>query len=67
MGRVGDSLAQLARTTRWYFASLMGDNHYQRYLALRRKTHPGEAEISEAEYWRLRHRDAERSPASHCC
>lgn len=70
MGRLGHHvthLAHLAGRTRWYVASLMGDNHYQRYLEYRRRAHPGEPVITEAEYWRLRHRDAERNPASRCC
>lgn len=73
MGRIGDpvtrlaQLTHLARTTRWYVASLMGDNHYQRYLDYRRRTHPGEPVVTEAEYWRMRHRDADRNPASRCC
>jgi uncharacterized short protein YbdD (DUF466 family) len=33
----------------------MGDNHYQQYVAHRRRIHPGEAVISERDYWRLRH------------
>ncbi|WP_346029466.1 YbdD/YjiX family protein, partial [Dermacoccus barathri] len=28
---------------RWYWASVMGDNHYERYLAHHERTHPGEA------------------------
>lgn len=63
MGRVGLGW----RKVRWYVASLMGDNHYQRYLEHRQRTHPGEPVVSEAEYWRMRHRDAERNPTSRCC
>jgi uncharacterized short protein YbdD (DUF466 family) len=34
----------------------MGDNHYQRYATHRRRDHPGEPVLSEAQYWRMRHR-----------
>lgn len=63
MGRVGLGW----RKVRWYIASLMGDNHYQRYLDHRRRTHPGEPVVSEGEYWRMRHHEAERNPTSRCC
>ena len=58
---------QSARQVRWYVASLMGDNHYQRYLDSRRRTHPGEPVVSESEYWRMRHQLTESNPASRCC
>ena len=45
----------------------MGDNHYQRYVALRERTHPGEPMPSEREYWRMRHDATERNPQSRCC
>lgn len=45
----------------------MGDNHYRRYLALRRRTHPGEPVLSEADYWRHRHDAAGSNPAPRCC
>ena len=45
MGRA----AAIARQIGWYFsklswysATLMGDNHYRRYVEHRRRTHPGE-------------------------
>lgn len=63
MGRAGTALKHL----RWFVASLMGDNHYRRYLEHRGRTHPGEPVVSEAEYWRLRHRAAERDPGARCC
>lgn len=50
-----------------YVASLMGDNHYRRYRDNRRRTHPGEPILSEAEYWRMRHRRSESDPAARCC
>jgi hypothetical protein len=45
----------------------MGDNHYQRYLTHRRRDHPGEPVLSEAQYWRVRHRQTETSPGARCC
>lgn len=45
----------------------MGDNHYERYVAHRRRAHPGEPVLSEAEYWRTRHRAAEADLGARCC
>jgi uncharacterized short protein YbdD (DUF466 family) len=45
----------------------MGDNHYQRYLIHRRRDHPGEPALSEAQYWRTRHRQTETNPGANCC
>jgi uncharacterized short protein YbdD (DUF466 family) len=45
----------------------MGDNHYQRYVAHRARTHPGEHVMSERDYWRMRHDATERNPQSRCC
>ena len=45
----------------------MGDNHYQRYVAHRRRAHPGMPVISESDYWRMRHRHAESNPGARCC
>ncbi len=45
----------------------MGDNHYQRYLAHHRRLHPGESVITEAEYWRMRHRASNANPGARCC
>ncbi len=45
----------------------MGDNHYRRYVAHRRQTHPGEPVLSEREYWRMRHAATESSPNPRCC
>ena len=63
MGHAG----KLARQVRWFVSSLMGDNHYQRYVTHRRRDHPGEPVISEAQYWRMRHRQAETNPGARCC
>ncbi len=45
----------------------MGDNHYERYVGHRRRNHPGEPVLSEADYWRMRHRAAENDPGARCC
>jgi uncharacterized short protein YbdD (DUF466 family) len=63
MGRI----AELARQIGWYWGTLMGDNHYARYVAHRRGTHPGEPVISEREYWRRRHAETDASPSPRCC
>ena len=62
-----EHLVRLGRQARWYVSSLMGDNHYQRYLTHRRRDHPGEPVLSEAQYWRVRHRHAEMNPGARCC
>ncbi len=38
MGRA----AEIARQIGWYWGTLMGDNHYRRYVEHRRRIHPGE-------------------------
>ena len=63
MGR----FTQVTRQISWYWGSLMGDNHYQRYVDLRSRTHPGEMVMSERDYWRMRHDATERNPQSRCC
>ena len=45
----------------------MGDNHYQRYVEHRARTHPGEPVPSEGEYWRRRHAAADSDPGARCC
>jgi len=45
----------------------MGDDHYRRYLAHRRRAHPGEPVLSERDYWRARHRAADADPGARCC
>jgi uncharacterized short protein YbdD (DUF466 family) len=60
-------LAGFGRRVRWYVGALMGDSHYRNYLAHRRRVHPGEPVVSEAEYWRMRHRQAEADPGARCC
>jgi len=63
MGRV----TRTARQIGWYIGTLMGDTHYRRYVEHRRRTHPGEPVLNEAEYWKMRHRNTETSPNPRCC
>jgi uncharacterized short protein YbdD (DUF466 family) len=63
MGRVTEVLRQIS----WYCSSLMGDNHYRRYVDHRERTHPDEPVMSERDYWRMRHDATERNPQSRCC
>ena len=63
MGRIG----QVAHQIGWYVGSLMGDNHYARYVQHRRRTHPGDPVLSESDYWKMRHRTADHNPQGRCC
>jgi uncharacterized short protein YbdD (DUF466 family) len=63
MGRAG----QVARQVRWYWGTLMGDTHYQRYVEYRRRVHPGEPVPTEREYWKMRHAATENHPGAGCC
>ncbi|AQT80985.1 hypothetical protein B1R94_19555 [Mycolicibacterium litorale] len=56
-----------AREIRSYIGALMGDSHYRRYVEHRGRTHPGEPVLSEAEYWRMRHNQADSNPTARCC
>ena len=58
MGRA----AEVARQIGWYWGTLMGDNHYRRYVEHRGRTHPDEPVVSEREYWRMRHDATESNP-----
>ncbi len=60
-------LSWYSRRLSWYSAALMGDNHYQRYVEHRHRTHPGAPVLTEREYWRLRHSVADSAPAPRCC
>jgi uncharacterized short protein YbdD (DUF466 family) len=63
MGRATKVIEQIG----WYWGTLMGDNHYQRYVELRSRTHPGESVPSERDYWRMRHAQTEANPNPRCC
>ena len=59
MGRA----AELTRQIRWYWASLMGDNHYRRYVEHRGRTHPGEPVLHRARILADAPRRHRREPA----
>jgi len=63
MGRV----SRVTRQVRWYVGALMGDSHYRRYLEHHGRTHPGAPALSEADYWRMRHRATEAGSNPRCC
>ncbi|MCV7063183.1 YbdD/YjiX family protein [Mycolicibacterium vaccae] len=67
MGRITASTRAALGQLGWYCKSLMGDNHYQRYLDHHARTHPGEPPMSEREYWRHRHAAADANPGARCC
>ena len=71
MGRAAEFTRQTARQIAaqiaWYCGSLMGDNHYRRYVEHRQRAHPGEPVLSEREYWRMRHRATDANPSARCC
>lgn len=60
-------LGSIFRSLGWYVGSLMGDNHYRRYVAHRRRSHPDEPVLTEAQYWRMRHKMTESNPTARCC
>jgi uncharacterized short protein YbdD (DUF466 family) len=63
MGRAG----QITRQIRWYWGTLMGDTHYQRYVEHCHRVHPGEPVLTEREYWKMRHAATEANPGARCC
>jgi uncharacterized short protein YbdD (DUF466 family) len=63
MGRA----AEIAHQITWYWGTLMGDNHYRRYVEHRSRMHPGEPVVSERDYWRMRHDATENNPNPRCC
>nr|WP_082957656.1 YbdD/YjiX family protein [Mycobacterium sp. E802] len=67
MGRLARSARRVARHIGWYCSTLMGDNHYRRYVAHRKRTHPGEPVLTERDYWKMRHRNTEADPGARCC
>lgn len=67
MGRIATQARQVSRQIRWYWGSLMGDNHYRRYVEHRVRTQPGEVVVSERDYWRMRHAATEDNPNPRCC
>lgn len=67
MGRVTERTRRALGQISWYWQSLMGDNHYRRYVEHRQRLHAGEAVMSEREYWRHRHAAADANPGARCC
>nr|ABP46792.1 conserved hypothetical protein [Mycolicibacterium gilvum PYR-GCK] len=45
----------------------MGDNDYRRYLDHHARTHAGQVPMTEREYWRRRHAQADAEPGARCC
>lgn len=46
---------------------LSGLDRYDRYVRHRRRTHPGEPMLSEAEFWRCSWEAEGRNPSARCC
>ena len=67
MGRAARIARKTARQIAWYCESLMGDNHYRRYVEHHRRAHPSEPLLSEREYWKVRHAATESDPGARCC
>ncbi|AXK87890.1 YbdD/YjiX family protein [Nocardia farcinica] len=63
----GQRLRDGVRAVLWWCDSVVGGQDYQRYVAHLRRRHPDRPVPSEREYWRTRHAEAERNPASRCC
>ncbi|MBS1691068.1 MAG: YbdD/YjiX family protein [Actinobacteria bacterium] len=63
MGRAGEIAHQIS----WYWATLMGDNHYRRYIEHRGGCYPDEPVLSQRDYWRTRHDAIDSSPSPRCC
>ena len=66
----GHHLAAVGRAVsgvRWWFASVMGDNAYQRYLDHLARHHPGDPVPTEKQYWRERYAAMDNHPAARCC
>ncbi|WZH37783.1 MAG: YbdD/YjiX family protein [Microbacterium enclense] len=65
--RLGASLARVGRGIRWYVTTLMGDRAYDVYVAHHRAHHPGEAPLTERQFWRQRAAEQDRNPGARCC
>ncbi|WP_374679390.1 YbdD/YjiX family protein, partial [Microbacterium wangruii] len=55
------------RGIRWYIETLMGDRAYETYVAHHRTVHPGEAPLTERQFWRQKMDDQDRNPGARCC
>lgn len=67
LARVWRTGEKAVRGIHWYVTSLMGDNAYAVYVAHQRQHHPGEAPVSERQFWRDRSDDQDRNPGARCC
>lgn len=52
---------------KWYVGSMMGDNHYERYLRHHAAAHPDAMPMTKREYWRERTDAQDRNPGARCC
>ena len=62
-----DLARSVAHGVRWWFASLMGDNAYVRYVEHLALHHPGQPPPTEREYWRAKYAEADLHPGARCC
>ncbi|WP_372435998.1 YbdD/YjiX family protein [Williamsia soli] len=62
-----ENLRRGAGALRWYVGSVMGDNHYRRYVTHQSAQHPGVPPLSESDYWRMRYRNQDANPQGRCC
>ncbi|NLU83796.1 YbdD/YjiX family protein [Rhodococcus sp. HNM0569] len=51
----------------WWVGALMGDHDYARYVEFTRRHDPHAPVLTEREYWRRRHADADATPGARCC
>ena len=61
------SVGSALRGIRWWFASVMGDNAYARYVDHLTHAHPDAPVPTESEYWRARYAAADAEPGARCC
>jgi uncharacterized short protein YbdD (DUF466 family) len=60
---VGEALGKVV----WYLREFSGEAEYDRYVAHRRKRHPGEPVMTPREFWRWRMDEKDRNPGARCC
>lgn len=63
----GGALRTAIDGVRWWFASVMGDNAYARYVDHLARLHPGEPVPTEKQYWRDRYAALDANPGARCC
>jgi uncharacterized short protein YbdD (DUF466 family) len=52
---------------RWYLREVSGESAYDRYVAHRRRDHPGEPVMSRRDFERWRQDDRDKNPRARCC